>query len=656
MMRNAALAAAAAAITLSFSHGGSNPSSATAFVTSMPNMRTCTRTELATPEGFCASSTQCRPAFGNTALRVSAVPQAPSVEEGETEVQLPELGSDGLYHIMNKEQHLAFLKAHPDKLIVIKFFAPWCRACKGLEPKFLQIVKDKKYGGLPILWADFSVQHNKDYVKSLGILALPSMHFYAGSDGLIENFPCGPSKVPILKRKLVQVINERVDPKTFLLKQQDAALDCLVEEGEASPCAERPIAATGPETKLQVGDVIVSEEQMEYIRKDIPYFRDLTEEDFDKLMQNAKLVTYEAGDIIMRQGKPGRTFYVIESGEVEISVKAAFEDPLATPGNYLGAVINRLKKNNYFGERSLITGEPRAASIRASEKTRCFAFDVSDIPSSSILSGKGSASSERLAKLDDKYGVDIYNIDFIKEQFKTANVASQSRGSANTPQVIRGVDTDEEIGIDEYFEMEKVEEPIQEIAVNGDDDFVVQLLVKFKLVRHAARCFEYVMQTQPNWGDVGEMRRRSMLVNKLTPAQREEFKDVFKIIDSSGDGYISVLELKRAMESVGDDKSDEELSDMINKANPLVNGNTEITLDEFMGVMAEAEFYNLFKDTFNTLDKHQTGFVKASDLDRILCGMRDLISDDRMSIIDVEEDDILIDYEQFSKMLLGTKL
>jgi hypothetical protein len=29
---------------------------------------------------------------------------------------------------------------------------------------------------------------------------------------------------------------------------------------------------------------------------------------------------------------------------------------------------------------------------------------------------------------------------------------------------------------------------------------------------------------------------------------------------------------------------------MINKANPVVDGNTEITLDEFMGVMAEAEF------------------------------------------------------------------
>ena len=75
-----------------------------------------------------------------------------------------------------------------------------------------------------------------------------------------------------------------------------------------------------------------------------------------------------------------------------------------------------------------------------------------------------------------------------------------------------------------------------------------------------------------------------------------------------------------------------------------------------MGLMAEADFYNLFLDTFKALDVHDSGFVKASELDRVLCGVRDLISDDRNSIIDVEDKDTLIDYEQFSKMLLGRTL
>lgn len=72
--------------------------------------------------------------------------------------------------------------------------------------------------------------------------------------------------------------------------------------------------------------------------------------------------------------------------------------------------------------------------------------------------------------------------------------------------------------------------------------------------------------------------------------------------------------------------------------------------------MAEAEFYYLFRDLFGQLDTNDSGFVKAHQLDRVLCGVRDLISDDRKSVIDVEDKDMLIDYEQFCRMLLGSDL
>jgi hypothetical protein len=36
---------------------------------------------------------------------------------------------------------------------------------------------------------------------------------------------------------------------------------------------------------------------------------------------------------------------------------------------------------------------------------------------------------------------------------------------------------------------------------------------------------------------------------------------------------------------------------MINRANPRFEGHAFITRDEFMGVMAEPEFYNIFKET-----------------------------------------------------------
>jgi len=505
-----------------------------------------------------------------------------------------------------------------------------------LEPKYKQVAADERYVKLPIVFAQLDVTHNKEFIKSLGILALPSVQFYAGPLGLVENFPCGPSKVPILKRKLADFVNANVDPKTLEIQFKEV---------------DQKDAEASPEKQVKVGETILTSEQLRVLRKDVPYFADFTDEEFDYLLSKATLQTFDAGNVIMRQGMEGNMFYVIESGEVEIFQKTAYEDPLTTPSNYLGTQINTLSVNDYFGDRALITGEPRAASIRTSKPTRCFAFHKENIPTSSVLSGKKEPTLERLRILDDKYGVDVTpNFDGImSSQIKTISVANQKRGSVNSPRPIIGVDVE-----DEGEDMVSTSKVSTSSMASRED--VLSLLVRFRLIRQAARCFEHIMRTQPRWGDPGETRRRSILVSKLTAAQREEFKDVFNMIDVSRDGKISVLELKRVLESIGSEKTEAEIYDMINKANPAVDGNTEITLDEFMGVMAEAEFYYLFTDTFNELDKYNSGFVRAADLDRVLCGMRDLISDDRMSIIDVEDKEMLVDYEQFSKMLLGASL
>lgn len=584
--------------------------------------------------------------------------QESSLSSAPNGLPLPSVTDHGIYDIKTKEEHIALLNAHPDKIVVVKFYAPWCRACKGLEPKFVQVSKDKKYDNLPLVFGQMTIMNNKDYIKSLGVLALPSIHIYSGAEGLVENFPCGPSKVPILKKKIASIVNSKVDPNTRELKPfcDDSTDDNAVEQAE--PCIERPISGTGKETQVSVGDVVVSEETLRFLREGIPFFADFTDEEFQSLMSKSKYATFEPGSVIMKEGKMGKSFYVIDSGEVEISVKGAFEDPLTTPSGYLGAVINRLSKNDYFGERSLLTGQPRAASIRAVEKTRCFTFKKDDIPASSVLSGKQSATKQRIEQVNDKYGVGYYDINLISKQFDDANIANQARGSVNKPKKIRGVDTDEDV---EEFEEKAADSPVgfanqlSEDRISTFNESVLSLLVRFKLLRHAARCFEYITTTNPQWGDEGQSYRRSLLVSKLSLAQRQEFIEVFRLIDISKDGKISLLELKRALEaSEVNSYTDEEIMDMINKADPTVDGNTEMSFDDFMGVMAEAEFYYLFKDTFAALDPHNSGYVQAGKLDRVLCGLRDLISSDQKSLIDVEDSDMLVDYETFSRMMIGT--
>jgi calmodulin len=485
-----------------------------------------------------------------------------------------------------------FLSVNPDKLVVIKYFASYCRACKALEPQFIAVKEDRQLANLPIVWAEYqSQQKNKDLFQQLNVVALPTVQFYDGSRGLVENFPCGPAKIPLLKQKLARFLNSRVDPVTLKLKD-------IIEQPQLSPRVDREVS---------INDELITQEHLDYLRNGMPFFQDLTDQEFNDLLTKARLLTFDAGDLIIRQGMPPTTFYVLKSGKVEMSIRGKFDDPIKMPA-YLGVVVNELKQFDYFGERALTTGEPYACSIRVLETTRAFAFYVDDIPESSILSKKRRANRELVEQLSQRY--------------------------------------------------ELPEDYAPSYPVTQRDSCILELLVRFKQIRQAAKCFQYVMKSQPKWGDAGEIARRSALVNKLSKAQADEFREVFTIVDKSNQGKISLLEMRKFMESARENKSTDELLEMLARANPKFDENKDyaISRDEFMGVMAEAEFYNLFTETFEELDVDGTGYVRAGDLDEVLGGVRDLISNKRTNIIDVEDKDMLVDYEQFSKMLLGAAL
>ena len=85
-----------------------------------------------------------------------------------------------------------FAKATSDSLVVVKFFASWCRACKTIEPKFKRLANDFKGTGT-FYEVEFSA--NKDLCKSLDIKKLPCAQLYEHGR-LIETVVCGPSKFP----------------------------------------------------------------------------------------------------------------------------------------------------------------------------------------------------------------------------------------------------------------------------------------------------------------------------------------------------------------------------------------------------------------------------------------------------------------------------
>lgn len=112
---------------------------------------------------------------------------------------------------------------------------------------------------------------------------------------------------------------------------------------------------------LQIdAEAVVPEEQLELLRA-IPIFGPLPPATLEHLAASLHHVTVPAGETIFRQGDEGDRFYVLDEGEVEISVD--------------GAAPKVERRGGYFGEIALLRDIPRTATVTARSTTQLYALD-----------------------------------------------------------------------------------------------------------------------------------------------------------------------------------------------------------------------------------------------------------------------------------------
>jgi CRP-like cAMP-binding protein len=85
-------------------------------------------------------------------------------------------------------------------------------------------------------------------------------------------------------------------------------------------------------------------------------FADLTRPQIESVAHNLTEESYPTGQRILRQGFTGTGFYVIVDGEVAIKVD--------------GNEIARLGKGDFFGEMSILLGEPPVADVVTTRQLR----------------------------------------------------------------------------------------------------------------------------------------------------------------------------------------------------------------------------------------------------------------------------------------------
>jgi CRP/FNR family cyclic AMP-dependent transcriptional regulator len=100
------------------------------------------------------------------------------------------------------------------------------------------------------------------------------------------------------------------------------------------------------------------------ILRSVPLFTGLTDTAISAVAEMAMETSYDAGAVLVREGDPGDRFIALVDGSARVERGG---QPVAT----LGA-------GDFLGEIALVDGEPRTATVTATDKIRAFEIRRAD--------------------------------------------------------------------------------------------------------------------------------------------------------------------------------------------------------------------------------------------------------------------------------------
>jgi small-conductance mechanosensitive channel/CRP-like cAMP-binding protein len=144
------------------------------------------------------------------------------------------------------------------------------------------------------------------------------------------------------KNKLISDINFRIFERfhkygiEIPFPQRDVHIKHMPAQGQQEPEAAKETAAS-------------------HLR-DTSLFRSLDDEEIAQLVEKAQLRKFRRDEKIIRQGEEGDSLFLILKGVVRLDVEQTNAPPVR---------ITRLGRGDFFGERSLLTGDKRSATVIA---------------------------------------------------------------------------------------------------------------------------------------------------------------------------------------------------------------------------------------------------------------------------------------------------
>jgi small-conductance mechanosensitive channel/CRP-like cAMP-binding protein len=163
--------------------------------------------------------------------------------------------------------------------------------------------------------------------------------------------------------------------------------------------------------------------------KTVHLFRTLTDDELRTLAAGMSHVIYTTGEIITRQGAIAHWLYVMTSGTVEIRVAVDPDGPGGLPEQKV--VVARPTAPDFFGEMSLMTGEPRSADVVAASDIDCFRLGKETFKT--VLLARPEIATELSSKLASR------RVELIAARDGLDASSQREREASERERILRGI-------------------------------------------------------------------------------------------------------------------------------------------------------------------------------------------------------------------------
>jgi hypothetical protein len=163
---------------------------------------------------------------------------------------------------------------------------------------------------------------------------------------------------------------QKIDPGRMDIEGRLASL--IADRARRDTAAPRPPVPTAAPDMPEFGMEEIDDGELDLqapprpARRATALFPDFSDEELVAVMGGLRLVEFKAGDLVVCEGEPGDSLFLVTTGTVKAWIRNR-------EGRYV--LVRRLGEGDFFGEISVLTGSPRTATVVAASPCEMLELD-----------------------------------------------------------------------------------------------------------------------------------------------------------------------------------------------------------------------------------------------------------------------------------------